>query len=41
MPQPGFLEEVNQISHNNGTLVIYDEVITAFRFTITVPLKIY
>ena len=32
MPQPGFLEEVNEISHNDGTLVIYDEVITAFRF---------
>ena len=32
MPQPGFLEAVNEISHNNGTLVIYDEVITAFRF---------
>ena len=32
MPQPGFLEEVNKISHDNGTLVIYDEVITAFRF---------
>ncbi|HDL0658379.1 TPA: glutamate-1-semialdehyde 2,1-aminomutase [Staphylococcus aureus] len=32
MPQPGFLEEVNEISHNNGILVIYDEVITAFRF---------
>ena len=31
-PQPGFLEEVNRISHDNGTLVIYDEVITAFRF---------
>ena len=31
MPQPG-LEEVNKISHDNGTLVIYDEVITAFRF---------
>ena len=31
MPQPGFLEEVNKISHDNGTL-IYDEVITAFRF---------
>ncbi|MDU9419096.1 glutamate-1-semialdehyde 2,1-aminomutase [Staphylococcus lloydii] len=31
-PQPGFLEGVNQISHDNGTLVIYDEVITAFRF---------
>ncbi|RZH79622.1 aminotransferase class III-fold pyridoxal phosphate-dependent enzyme, partial [Staphylococcus aureus] len=32
MPQPGFLDEVNEISHNNGTLVIYDEVITAFSF---------
>lgn len=31
-PQPGFLEEVNKIAHDNGTLVIYDEVITAFRF---------
>ncbi|MDT3958897.1 glutamate-1-semialdehyde 2,1-aminomutase [Staphylococcus kloosii] len=31
-PQPGFLEGVNDISHDNGTLVIYDEVITAFRF---------
>ncbi|MBF7020530.1 glutamate-1-semialdehyde 2,1-aminomutase [Staphylococcus sp. 18_1_E_LY] len=31
-PQPGFLEGVNQLSHDNGTLVIYDEVITAFRF---------
>jgi glutamate-1-semialdehyde 2,1-aminomutase len=31
-PQPGFLEGVNEISHDNGTLVIYDEVITAFRF---------
>lgn len=31
-PQPGFLEEVNRITHDNGSLVIYDEVITAFRF---------
>lgn len=31
-PQPGFLEGVNKVSHDNGTLVIYDEVITAFRF---------
>ncbi|MCY1565210.1 glutamate-1-semialdehyde 2,1-aminomutase [Staphylococcus pettenkoferi] len=31
-PQPGFLEEVNRITHENGSLVIYDEVITAFRF---------
>src|SRR5699024_10709936 len=31
-PKPGFLEQVNEITHNNGSLVIYDEVITAFRF---------
>ena len=29
---PGFLEQVNELTHNNGSLVIYDEVITAFRF---------
>lgn len=32
MPEPGFLEAVNEIVHANGSLVIYDEVITAFRF---------
>ena len=32
-PVPGFLEQVNEITHNAGALVIYDEVITAFRFT--------
>jgi len=32
MPEPGFLEEVNQLTHAVGALVIYDEVITAFRF---------
>ena len=31
-PLPGFLEQVNDISHEKGALVIYDEVITAFRF---------
>lgn len=31
-PHPGFLEEVNKITHDAGALVIYDEVITAFRF---------
>ncbi|NLK11365.1 MAG: glutamate-1-semialdehyde 2,1-aminomutase, partial [Staphylococcus equorum] len=31
-PKPGFLEQVNELTHNNGSLVIYDEVITAFRF---------
>lgn len=32
-PKPGFLEEVNRLTHESGALVIYDEVITAFRFT--------
>lgn len=31
-PQPGFLEKVNEYAHKAGALVIYDEVITAFRF---------
>ncbi|MCD5325567.1 MULTISPECIES: glutamate-1-semialdehyde 2,1-aminomutase [Pontibacillus] len=31
-PKPGFLQEVNDLAHESGALVIYDEVITAFRF---------
>ncbi|MDF2903043.1 MAG: glutamate-semialdehyde aminotransferase [Bacillus sp. (in: firmicutes)] len=31
-PNPGFLEQVNELVHAAGALVIYDEVITAFRF---------
>lgn len=31
-PEPGFLQGVNQLAHQHGSLVIYDEVITAFRF---------
>ena len=31
-PKDGFLEAVNEITHEHGALVIYDEVITAFRF---------
>ncbi|GGD02444.1 glutamate-1-semialdehyde 2,1-aminomutase 1 [Thalassobacillus devorans] len=31
-PKPGFLQQVNELSHQAGALVIYDEVITAFRF---------
>ncbi|MBH9580676.1 aspartate aminotransferase family protein [Staphylococcus felis] len=31
-PKEGFLEAVNTITHEYGGLVIYDEVITAFRF---------
>ncbi|HEY4391293.1 MAG TPA: glutamate-1-semialdehyde 2,1-aminomutase [Paenibacillus sp.] len=32
MPKPGFLEDVCRLTHQYGALVIYDEVITAFRF---------
>lgn len=32
-PEAGFLQAVNEITHEHGALVIYDEVITAFRFT--------
>ncbi len=31
-PAPGFLEKVNSLVHQAGGLVIYDEVITGFRF---------
>ncbi|EIA18889.1 glutamate-1-semialdehyde aminotransferase, partial [Listeria fleischmannii subsp. coloradonensis] len=31
-PEAGFLEKVNELTHAVGALVIYDEVITAFRF---------
>ncbi|GGJ60975.1 glutamate-1-semialdehyde 2,1-aminomutase [Anoxybacillus voinovskiensis] len=31
-PKRGFLETINEIAHQAGALVIYDEVITAFRF---------
>nr|WP_026680505.1 glutamate-1-semialdehyde 2,1-aminomutase [Priestia megaterium] len=32
-PMEGFLQAVNDLTHEAGALVIYDEVITAFRFT--------
>ncbi|MGP4042568.1 glutamate-1-semialdehyde 2,1-aminomutase [Gracilibacillus sp. D59] len=32
-PAEGFLQQVNDLTHDAGALVIYDEVITAFRFT--------
>ena len=31
-PKPGFLQAINELTHAAGALVIYDEVITAFRF---------
>src|SRR5699024_9489480 len=32
-PAEGFLQAVNDLAHHAGALVIYDEIITAFRFT--------
>lgn len=32
MPKEGFLEDLCRLTHEYGALVIYDEVITAFRF---------
>jgi glutamate-1-semialdehyde 2,1-aminomutase len=32
MPKPGYLEALCRLTRANGSLVIYDEVITAFRF---------
>ncbi|SFE31311.1 glutamate-1-semialdehyde 2,1-aminomutase [Lentibacillus persicus] len=40
-PHDGFLEQVNDMAHNAGALVIYDEVITAFRFTYGSAQQIY
>lgn len=31
-PQPGYLEQLCRLTRDNGSLVIYDEVITGFRF---------
>ncbi|MEW9676998.1 glutamate-1-semialdehyde 2,1-aminomutase [Lentibacillus sp. L22] len=40
-PHEGFLQSVNDITHAAGALVIYDEVITAFRFTYGSAQQIY
>ncbi|HLS10043.1 glutamate-1-semialdehyde 2,1-aminomutase [Lentibacillus sp.] len=40
-PNEGFLQGVNDTAHNAGALVIYDEVITAFRFTYGSAQQIY
>lgn len=32
-PKPGFMEEVKRVTHEAGALLIFDEVISAFRFT--------
>ena len=33
-PQDNFLEEVKKLAHHNGALLIFDEVITGFRFAV-------
>lgn len=40
-PHDGFLHAVKNISHDAGALVIYDEVISAFRFTYGSSQQIY
>lgn len=40
-PEEGFLQGVNDLAHEHGALVIYDEIITAFRFTYGSAQKIY
>lgn len=40
-PKEGFLQAVNDLTHEVGALVIYDEVITAFRFTYGSAQQVY
>jgi glutamate-1-semialdehyde 2,1-aminomutase len=34
MPRPGFLEGLRELTHKNGTLLIFDEIITGFRHSL-------
>ncbi|UJL47320.1 glutamate-1-semialdehyde 2,1-aminomutase [Virgibacillus sp. NKC19-16] len=40
-PHDGFLQAVNEMAHKTGALVIYDEVISAFRFTYGSAQQVY
>lgn len=40
-PHEGFLQAVNDMTHDVGALVIYDEIITAFRFTYGSAQQVY
>jgi len=40
-PHEGFLQAVNDLTHEKGALVIYDEVVAAFRFTYGSTQKIH
>lgn len=33
-PKNGFLEDVKKVAHDNGAVLIYDEIITGFRFAL-------
>ncbi len=33
-PKPGYLEEVREITHRHGALLVFDEIITGFRFAL-------
>lgn len=33
-PAPGYLEQVKEIAHKNGALLVFDEIITGFRFSL-------
>ncbi len=40
-PEPGFLQQIIDLSHSAGALVIFDEVITAFRFHYGTAAQLY
>jgi glutamate-1-semialdehyde 2,1-aminomutase/spore coat polysaccharide biosynthesis protein SpsF len=34
LPRPGYLESVKEVTHKNGALLIFDEVVTGFRLSL-------
>jgi glutamate-1-semialdehyde 2,1-aminomutase len=40
-PEAGFLEKVKEITHKNGALLIFDEIITGFRFSLGGAQKLF
>ena len=40
-PQAGFLESVKKLTHKNGALLIFDEIITGFRFDLGGAQKLF
>lgn len=41
LPKAGFLEKIKEITHKNGALLIFDEVITGFRWSLGGAQKYY